>query len=243
MEPWQGAVASFPDGGSVVMDRSGIHPSWLEILASEFDQPYMQKLVTFLEQEAEQGKTILPPAGMRFNALRATPPNAVKVVILGQDPYPTQGHAHGLSFSVLPEVKPLPRSLRNIYNELQADMGIDSQPTGYLQAWAEQGVLLLNTVLSVAEGNAGSHQGKGWEPFTDRIICTVSDQLKPVVFMLWGSHAQKKAALVDASRHLLIQTAHPSPLSARRGFFGSKPFSMANAFLEKHGREGVVWQL
>lgn len=224
-----------------MMDITGIHESWRAVLANEFTQPYMQELAAFLAQEEQRGKNILPPSAMRFNALRATPAGAVKVVILGQDPYPTLGHAHGLSFSVLPDVKLLPRSLQNIYKELQADMGGNVRSTGCLQDWAEQGVLLLNTVLSVEEGKAGSHQGKGWERFTDQIIQAVSQQPEPAVFLLWGAHAQKKAALIDASRHLLIQTAHPSPLSARRGFFGSKPFSTANAFLEKHGRKAIDW--
>lgn len=226
-----------------MMDVSGIHESWQAILEGELTKPYMQALAAFLQQEEAQGKIILPPDSMRFNALRATPLDKVKVVILGQDPYPTLGHAHGLSFSVLPGVKPLPRSLQNIYKELQADLVVDNQHSGCLQAWAEQGVLLLNTVLSVEEGKAGSHQGKGWETFTDTLIRAVSAQAKPVVFLLWGAPAQKKAALIDASRHLLVQTAHPSPLSARRGFFGSKPFSTANAFLKKHGRGQVIWQL
>lgn len=225
------------------MDTSGIHTSWLDILADEFTQPYMQELAAFLAREEQQGKSILPPSPMRFNALRHTPAGEVKVVILGQDPYPTLGHAHGLSFSVLPGVRPLPRSLQNIYKELLADTGVDNQHSGCLQAWAEQGVLLLNTVLSVVEGQAGSHQGKGWERFTDQVIRAVSKQPEPAVFLLWGAHAQKKAALIDSSKHLLIQTAHPSPLSARRGFFGSKPFSTANAFLEKHGRQKINWQL
>lgn len=223
------------------MDITGIHESWWVVLGDEFAEPYMQELAIFLAQEEQQGKNILPPLAMRFNALRATPADAVKVVILGQDPYPTFGHAHGLSFSVLPDVTPLPRSLQNMYKELQADMGSDARSSGCLQDWAEQGVLLLNTVLSVEEGKAGSHRGRGWERFTDQIIQAVSKQPTPAVFLLWGAHAQKKAALIDTSRHLLVQTAHPSPLSARRGFFGSKPFSAANAFLEKHGRQGIQW--
>ena len=165
------------------------------------------------------------------------------MVILGQDPYPTPGHAHGLAFSVLPEVKPLPRSLKNIYKELQDDVGVDNQHSGYLQPWAEQGVLLLNTVLTVEAGNAGSHQKRGWERLTDRVIDTINGQPQPVVFVLWGGHAQKKAERIDSQRHLVIQTAHPSPLSARRGFFGSKPFSKINAFLHEHGRDSIDWQI
>jgi uracil-DNA glycosylase len=189
------------------------------------------------------GKTLLPPEPLRFHALQATPLDRVNVVILGQDPYPTVGHAHGLSFSVLPEVKPLPRSLNNIYKELLADVGVDNKHTGYLQDWAEQGVLLLNTVLSVEAGNAGSHQKKGWERFTDAVIQAVNQQANPVVFVLWGGHAQKKAGLIDASRHLILHSAHPSPLSTRHGFFGSKPFSRINAFLRSHGRPEIDWQL
>ncbi len=217
--------------------------TWQLALAAELAQPYWQTLQDFLAQEAAAGKTLLPPAAMRFNALQATALDKVKVVILGQDPYPTVGHAHGLAFSVLPGVKPLPRSLQNIVKELLADVGVDNSHTGCLQAWADQGVLLLNTVLSVAAGQAGSHQKQGWERFTDAVIQAVNQQTQPVVFVLWGGHAQKKAALIDASRHLILQSAHPSPLSARRGFFGSKPFSRANEFLQAQGREEVRWQL
>ena len=165
------------------------------------------------------------------------------MVILGQDPYPTPGHAHGLAFSVLPDVKPLPRSLNNINKELLSDIGVDNRHTGYLQAWAEQGVLLLNTVLTVEAGHAGSHQKRGWERFTDAVIRAVNAQQNPVVFVLWGGHAQKKAALIDTSKHLILQSAHPSPLSARHGFFGSKPFSQTNQFLQQHGRSAINWQL
>lgn len=217
--------------------------SWLEAISAEFGQPYMQELEAFLAREQALGKSILPPAEMRFNALRATALEAVKVVILGQDPYPTLGHAHGLSFSVLLSVKPLPRSLQNIYKELLADVGVDNRHTGCLQAWAQQGVLLLNTVLSVEEGQAASHQKKGWERFTDAVIQAVNQQTNPVVFVLWGGHAQKKTGLIDESRHLVIKSAHPSPLSARHGFFGSKPFSTINAFLHEHGRAEINWQL
>jgi uracil-DNA glycosylase len=222
---------------------SNMDTTWQEALAAELAQPYWQILQDFLAHEAATGKTLLPPAAMRFNALQATALDKVKVVILGQDPYPTVGHAHGLAFSVLPEVKPLPRSLQNIVKELLTDVGVDNSHTGCLQAWADQGVLLLNTVLSVEAGQAGSHQKQGWERFTDAVIQAVNQQAQPVVFVLWGGHAQKKVGLIDASRHLILQSAHPSPLSARRGFFGSKPFSRANAFLQAHGREEVRWQL
>ena len=222
---------------------AGIDQTWLDAIGSEFDKSYMQDLAAFLNQENQQGKNILPPADMRFNALKATTLNQIKVVILGQDPYPTQGHAHGLSFSVLPTVKPLPRSLNNIYKELKSDLGIDNKHTGYLQPWAEQGVLLLNTVLSVEEGNANSHQKRGWERFTDEIIKAVNAQDNPVVFILWGAPAQKKATLIDESKHLIIKSAHPSPLSAKNGFFDSKPFSRSNTFLVEQGRTPINWQL
>ncbi|MDQ5770733.1 uracil-DNA glycosylase [Thiothrix subterranea] len=217
--------------------------SWQHVLSREFTQPYWQVLLEFLANEQAAGKTLLPEAGKCFNALQATPLDQVKVVILGQDPYPTRGIAHGLAFSVLPGVTPLPRSLQNIYRELREDVGVDNSHTGYLQAWAEQGVLLLNTVLSVVEGQAGSHQNCGWEVFTDAVIRVVNVQPNPVVFVLWGGHAQKKAALIDTSKHLVIQSAHPSPLSAQRGFFGSKPFSRTNAFLRQHRRSVINWQL
>ena len=222
---------------------AGIDQTWLDAIGGEFDKSYLQDLALFLNQEAQQGKNILPPADMRFNALKATALNQIKVVILGQDPYPTQGHAHGLSFSVLPTVKPLPRSLNNIYKELKSDLGIDNKHTGYLQPWAEQGVLLLNTVLSVEEGNANSHQKRGWERFTDEIIKAVNAQDNPVVFILWGAPAQKKAVLIDETKHLIIKSAHPSPLSAKNGFFDSKPFSRSNAFLVEQGRTPINWQL
>ena len=222
---------------------AGIDQTWLDAIGGEFDKSYMQDLAAFLNQEDQQGKNILPPADMRFNALKATALNQIKVVILGQDPYPTQGHAHGLAFSVLPEVKPLPRSLNNIYKELKTDLGIDNKHTGYLQPWAEQGVLLLNTVLSVEEGNANSHQKRGWERFTDEIIKAVNTQDNPVVFILWGAPAQKKTALIDEAKHLIIKSAHPSPLSAKNGFFDSKPFSRSNAFLVEQGRTPINWQL
>lgn len=222
---------------------AGIDQTWLDAIGSEFDKSYLQDLAAFLNQEDQQGKNILPPADMRLNALKATALNQIKVVILGQDPYPTQGHAHGLSFSVLPTVKPLPRSLNNIYKELKSDLGIDNKHTGYLQPWAEQGVLLLNTVLSVEEGNANSHQKRGWERFTDEIIKAVNAQDNPVVFILWGAPAQKKAALIDETKHLIIKSAHPSPLSAKNGFFDSKPFSRSNAFLVEQGRTPINWQL
>ena len=225
------------------MNHTTLHLSWQTALAPEFDKPYMQALQAFLAQEESAGKHILPATGQRFNALQSTPLDNVKVVILGQDPYPTPGHAHGLSFSVQPGVKPLPRSLGNINKELLNDLGIDNSHTGYLQPWAQQGVLLLNTVLSVEAGNAGGHAKQGWETFTDSVIRSVSEQALPCVFILWGKQAQKKTALIDVVRHKIIATAHPSPLSARRGFFDSKPFSQTNAFLSAQGREEIDWAL
>jgi uracil-DNA glycosylase len=223
--------------------QATLPPDWQMAIGAEFGKPYLQALLAFLDQEAAAGKTILPPAEARFNALLAMPLDKVKVVILGQDPYPTRGHAHGLSFSVLPGVQPLPRSLQNINKELLADLQTDNTHSGYLHAWAEQGVLLLNTVLSVEEGKAGSHQKKGWETLTDCIIRAVDAQSQPVVFILWGAQAQKKKDLLDQEKHGVIESAHPSPLSARRGFFGSRPFSRANAFLQAHGRGGIEWGL
>lgn len=225
------------------MLKTDLLPSWQQAIGDELEKEYMQQLLSFVAQEAQAGKSILPPQEMRFNALNSMDFNEVKVVILGQDPYPTKGHAHGLSFSVLPEVKPLPRSLNNINKELLSDLGIDNSHTGYLQPWADQGVLLLNTVLSVEEGNANSHQKKGWEMFTDVVIQAVSDQLENVVFILWGKLAQKKLKLIDEDKHLVLMSAHPSPLSARRGFFDSKPFSQTNAYLKEQRCAEIDWAL
>ena len=224
-------------------DSIKLQDSWLKHLSDEFDKPYMQELKQFLTDEKAKGKTILPPASLWFNALNSMPFEKLKVVILGQDPYPTAGHAHGLCFSVMPEVKPLPKSLLNINKELMEDLGIDNSHTGYLQKWADQGVLLLNTALTVEQGNANSHQGKGWETFTDAIINTVNDKKEHVVFILWGANAQKKQDAIDTSKHRIIKSVHPSPLSAYRGFFGSKPFSKTNTYLEEFGNETINWQL
>lgn len=226
----------------MILDLSTLHPTWQSALSAELDKPYMQALEAFLVAE-EKRTTLLPPHSERFNALKSTPLDKVKVVILGQDPYPTLGHAHGLSFSVLPSVKPLPRSLMNIYKELESDLGINNKHTGYLQPWAEQGVLLLNTVLTVEEGKAGSHQKKGWELFTDAVIKAVNEQVQPIAFVLWGAHAQKKATMIDSTKHLILKSAHPSPLSAAQGFFGSRPFSQINSWLSAQGRDAINWQL
>ena len=220
-----------------------LHPSWLSAVGAEFDKPYMKQLKDFLIAEKTAGKNILPNSANWFNALNSTPFEDVSVVILGQDPYPTPGHAHGLCFSALPDVKPLPKSLININKELIDDLEINNTHTAYLQPWAEQGVLLLNSVLTVIAGNANSHKGMGWEQFTDAIIKAVNERDEPDVFILWGSYAQKKAAFIDEQKHCVIKGVHPSPLSAYRGFFGSKPFSRTNSFLKQIGRKPINWQL
>lgn len=221
-------------------DQSPFDKSWNPALLAELDKDYMKTLFEFLENEKNNNKTILPTASLWFNALKTTPLDTLKVVILGQDPYPTPGHAHGLCFSVQPEVKPVPKSLINIYKELNEDLGI-SNSHGNLQKWASQGVLLLNSVLTVESGEANSHQGKGWETFTDKIISVANSLNRPLVFVLWGAYAQKKGASIDESRHLVIRSPHPSPLSAYRGFFGSQPFSKINRFLCEHGQAEIDW--
>ncbi|MDF7777856.1 uracil-DNA glycosylase [Sphingomonas sp. AOB5] len=219
-----------------------LHPSWLEPLRPEFDSPYMAALREFLVAEKAAGKRIFPAGSEWFRALDLTPLDQVRVVILGQDPYHGEGQAHGLCFSVRPGVR-TPPSLVNIYKEMQADLGIAPARHGFLEHWAQQGVLLLNSVLTVQMGNAASHQGRGWEKFTDAVIRQVNASPNPTVFLLWGSHAQKKAAFVDTSRHLVLKSPHPSPLSAHAGFFGNHHFSRANAFLESHGRTPIDWEL
>ena len=220
-----------------------LETSWLEVLRDEFEKEYMKKLKGFLIEQKRQGKTILPKGSLWFNALNSTPLNRVKVVIIGQDPYPTIGHAHGLCFSVLPDVKPLPKSLINIYNELLNDLGVNNFHTGYLQPWANQGVLLLNAILTVEAGKSNSHQSKGWEIFTNKIIEIINEKCDNVVFILWGAYAQKKGSSIDANKHLIIKSPHPSPLSAYRGFFGSKPFSRTNSFLISRGIEAINWRV
>jgi uracil-DNA glycosylase len=219
-----------------------LEDSWKSALSSEFEGGYMQKLKAFLVERKEMGKRIFPKGSEYFRALDLTPLSNVKVVILGQDPYHGAGQAHGLCFSVQPGVR-IPPSLVNIYKELQSDLGIAPARHGFLEHWARQGVLLLNSVLTVEEAQAASHQGKGWETFTDAVIRKVNDECDAVVFILWGAYAQRKAAFVDASRHLVLKSPHPSPLSAHAGFFGGRYFSKANAFLESHGREPIDWQL
>ncbi len=217
--------------------------SWKKILKDEFNQDYMQELTSFLDQEKKQGRDILPNETQWFNALNATPLQEVKVLILGQDPYPTLGHAHGLCFSALDPIAPLPKSLQNIYKELKSDLNIDNTHTANLQPWTEQGVLLLNTILTVEKGKANAHKNKGWERFTDKIIQVVNDKCEHIVFILWGAYAQKKSKFIDGSKHLIIKDPHPSPLSAYRGFWGSKPFSRVNTYLKKHHQDVINWQL
>jgi uracil-DNA glycosylase len=219
-----------------------LEPSWLRVLADEFQQPYMRELKSFLQSEIKSGKTIYPKPSEYFNAFAQTPFEKVKVVILGQDPYHGPGQAHGLSFSVKPGVRP-PPSLKNIYKELKTDLGVTAPDHGYLVPWAKQGVLLLNAVLSVEEGKPGSHQKKGWENFTDKAVRALNDGRENLVFILWGAYAIKKAAFVDRKKHLVLQGVHPSPLSCSRGFFGSCPFSQANKYLKQHGIEPIDWQL
>ncbi len=225
------------------MQTTLTQPLWKEALKEEWAKPYMKELASFLDIEATEGKCILPPKIHWFEALNATPLDKVKVVILGQDPYPTKGHAHGLCFSVQKQVTPLPKSLQNINKELYDDLEIDNSHTGYLLPWAKQGILLLNAVLTVEEGTANAHKDKGWEQFTDRIISIINAQCENVVFVLWGAYAQKKGKQIDASKHLVINDPHPSPLSAYRGFFGSKPFSRINTYLISQGKEPIEWAL
>jgi uracil-DNA glycosylase len=214
----------------------------LQKLRPEFDAPYMSALKGFLTAERQTGKTIYPKASEWFAALNTTPLDQVRVVILGQDPYHGEGQAHGLCFSVQHGVRP-PPSLLNIYKEMQTDLGLHPPRHGNLEHWAKQGVLLLNSVLTVQANTAASHAGKGWEKFTDAVIREVNALPHPVVFILWGNYAQKKAAFVDASKHHIIKSAHPSPLSAHNGFFGSKPFSRANAFLIESNQSTIDWRL
>lgn len=219
-----------------------LEASWLQYLGEEFEQDYMQQLKQFLRTEKAAGRVIYPPGAEIFNAFNQTPLKAVKVVILGQDPYHGAGQAQGLCFSVAPDVR-LPPSLVNIYKEVEQDLGVSMPAQGCLKAWAQQGVLLLNSVLSVQHGNAASHQGRGWERFTDRAIEIVNRERDGVVFLLWGAYAQRKGAIIDEQRHCVLRAPHPSPLSAHRGFFGCKHFSRANAYLQSRQLEPVNWRL
>lgn len=216
--------------------------SWRALLMAPLQSAEWAKLERQLAARVAAGAVILPPSAQRFAAFNHCPPQAVKVVIVGQDPYHGVGQAHGLSFSVTAGVAP-PPSLRNIFAELVDDLGVARPDSGDLSHWAEQGVLLLNAVLSVEQGEPNSHQGWGWEALTDAALAALSADPAPKVFVLWGNFAGLKKPLIDSTRHLVLSSAHPSPLSARRGFFGSRPFSKANAFLLKHGRDAIDWQL
>lgn len=216
--------------------------TWHQLIEHEQQQPYLRQTLDFVEQERAAGKVIYPPAAEVFTAFKLTPLDQVKVVILGQDPYHGPNQAHGLSFSVLPGVK-VPPSLRNIYKELATDIPSFIIPEhGYLSSWAEQGVLMINTVLTVEQGKAHSHAKLGWETFTDKVIKTINDHSQGVVFLLWGSHAQKKGALLDTQRHHILSAAHPSPLSAYRGFFGCQHFSQTNQLLAQQGKAPIDWK-
>lgn len=219
-----------------------LEPTWKTRLAGEFDKAYMNELRDFLKKQVAAKKVIYPRGTEYFAALNLTPFDKVKVVILGQDPYHGPGQAHGLCFSVKPGVV-IPPSLVNIYKELKNDLGIEPAKHGYLQSWADQGVLLLNATLSVEAGRAGSHQNKGWEQFTDAIIHRLNEEREGIVFVLWGSYAQKKGAFIDAQKHFVLKGPHPSPLSAHRGFFGCKHFSQINKFLVSRGQEPIDWAL
>lgn len=216
-----------------------IEESWKSQLAPEFDQPYFQQLAAFVRQEYA-ATTCYPPGGKIFNAFNTTPFSAVKVVLLGQDPYHEPGQAHGLCFSVNAGVQ-IPPSLRNIFTEIQNELGVAPPPSGDLTRWARQGVLLLNATLTVRRGQAGSHQGHGWEQFTDAVIRTLATQREHLVFLLWGAYAGKKADFIDAQRHLVLRSPHPSPLSAHRGFFGNNHFRLCNEYLQAHGMAPIQW--
>ena len=218
-----------------------IPSSWRPLLKAEITKPYFHDLQQFVIRE-QQTRTVYPPENEIFSALKLTPYDKVKVLLLGQDPYPGKDQAHGLCFSVKPGIKP-PASLRNIYKELQSDVGFRIPNNGYLVPWARQGILMLNAVLTVRAGEPNSHKGRGWETFTDSIISKVSEHDSPVIFVLWGAYAQKKIKLIDTRRHVIIQSAHPSPLSARNGFFGSRPFSATNKALRKAGESEIDWQI
>lgn len=219
-----------------------LHPSWLSRLTDEFEKPYMDELRDFLFAEKKAGKEIHPSGENIFSALNHTPFDKIKVVIFGQDPYHGPNQAHGLCFSVRPGV-PVPPSLINIYKEMATDLGIPPVRHGYLMSWAEQGVLLLNAVLTVERNRAASHRNRGWETFTDRIARIIDSEHEGAAFILWGSYAQKKGASIDRNKHLILSAPHPSPLSASRGFFGSRPFSQVNAWLENRGQSPVDWRL
>lgn len=228
--------------GEVNNNLIKLEPSWKALLAEQFNKEYMRHLKQFLLSEKKSGKRICPKGPDYFNAFTYTPVSNVKVVLLGQDPYHGLGQAHGLSFSVKPGVR-VPPSLQNIYKELASDLNITPPNHGYLTHWAEQGVLLLNSVLTVEQGKASSHQGKGWEQFTDYVIEVLNNKKENLVFLLWGSYAQNKGEFIDGDRHLVLKTTHPSPFSAHRGFLGCRHFSKTNTYLINHGIKPIDWQL
>jgi uracil-DNA glycosylase len=222
--------------------KVSIHPSWEKALQTSFEASYFENLTRFVKDEYTHFPSQIFPEGKHiFRAFDSCPFDQIKVVILGQDPYPTKGHAHGLCFSCDSHVRPLPKSLQNIFKELEADLGISPPSNGDLSHWASQGVLLLNSILTVREGQPLSHANQGWEKFTDDVIQKINDELEGVIFVLWGSPAQAKAARVDASKHIVLKAPHPSPLSAYRGFFGSKPFSAINGILKESGKQEIQW--
>lgn len=223
-------------------DRINLEPSWKARVGDYLLRPEMRALSAFLRERASAGARIFPPARNIFAAFDATPFDRVKVVVLGQDPYHGPGQAHGLCFSVQPDV-PVPPSLLNMYKEIERDLGLPRPDHGYLMPWARQGVLLLNAVLTVEQGKAGAHQGRGWEEFTDHVVEVLDREREGLVFMLWGSYAQKKGRIVDARRHRVLRTTHPSPLSAHRGFLGSGHFSAANDYLKRRGEAPIDWSL
>lgn len=225
-----------------INSETRLHPSWLSVLEDEFEQPYMKSLKQFLTAEKQQGKVIYPPSDLIFNAFNTTPFDSVKVVILGQDPYHGPNQAHGLCFSVVPGVR-TPPSLLNVFKEIKLDLDLPMPDHGCLQNWAKQGVLMLNATLTVEQNNAGSHQNRGWEQFTDKAIQSLNKQREGLVFLLWGSYAQKKGQLIDRNKHLVLQAPHPSPLSAHRGFFGKKHFSQTNQYLSQQGKKPIDWRL
>lgn len=219
-----------------------LHPSWLAVIGDELEKPYMQALRHFLKEEKAAGKVIYPPSQLIFNAFNHTPFDKVRVVIIGQDPYHGPNQAHGLSFSV-PNGIALPPSLQNIFKEIASDLNIKMSRNGDLTPWADQGVLLLNATLTVEQAKAGAHQGKGWERFTNAAIVALNQNREGLVFVLWGSFAQKKGDMIDANRHLVLKSVHPSPLSAHRGFFGNHQFSTINQYLTQRGHAPIDWQL
>jgi len=224
------------------MKKIQLEDSWLERLYDQFEQDYMQELREFLVTRKKHQAVVYPPGPQIFNAMNSTPFDKVRVVILGQDPYHGPGQAHGLCFSVQPGVR-IPPSLANIYREIDSDLGIAPPDHGNLQSWADQGVLLLNAVLTVERGQPGSHQGKGWELFTDSIVHALNNDRENLVFMLWGSYAMKKGAVIDRRKHLVLTAPHPSPLSAHRGFLGCRHFSMANEYLQQHQKLPIDWSV